>query len=184
MLKWLKDYIEDAVFSTYIDQIGPSLHREVKTLVETTMAECLGTQVRPKIRVKIDDGAHMPVRAHDTDAGADIRCIEGFTVPAHGSVKIGTGVHIELPKWTKAELVSKSGLNVNHCIQTQGLIDAGYSGEIRVRVYNHGDYDYTFNAGDKVTQLVVTDVLFPTFEPSDSIDGGERGDSGFGSTGA
>ena len=137
----------------------------------------------PCVSVQLDDGAYMPLRAHDTDAGADIFCKEAFTVPAHNSVMIDTGVHIQLPPHTKAELVSKSGLNINHCITTTGLIDEGYSGKIMVRVYNHGDYDYTFEAGDKVTQLVITDVMYATFTKVESVEGGERGDGGFGSTG-
>lgn len=183
MLKWFEDYIKKVTLETYIRHVNPGLRAEVGKLVSKTIHECMETQSEPMIRVQLDDGAYMPERAHSTDAGADIRCISGFIVPAHDSVEVGTGVHVELPRWTKAELVSKSGLNVKHCIQTEGLIDAGYSGEIRVRVYNHGDYDYMFEAGDKLTQLVITDVLLPTFHQVESIDGGERGDSGFGSTG-
>lgn len=184
MFKWLKELIQTEVRRAYRDDVRPCLRDDVRCIAEAAMYETIRDMVKPKMRVQIDDGAYLPERAHDTDAGADIRCMHDFTVPAKDSVEIGTGVHIELPLWTKAELVSKSGLNVKHCIQTQGLIDAGYSGEIRVRVYNHGDYDYSFKAGDKVTQLVVTDVLFPTFVQAESIEGGERGDAGFGSTGA
>ena len=135
------------------------------------------------VPVQLDEGAKMPLRAHDTDAGADIFCKEDFVVPAHDSVEIGTGVHIQLPPNTKAELVSKSGLNVKHCIQTSGLIDEGYGGEIRVRVYNHGSYDYEFKAGDKITQMVITTVCYPGFVPVDKVESGSRGSAGFGSSG-
>lgn len=183
MFKWLKKYVEDAVWHVYIERVWPSLDAEVKKTTNATIYDTMFKECRPEIRVQLDEGAYMPVRAHKTDAGADLFCIDGFTVPAHSSVEIGTGVHIQLPGWAKAELVSKSGLNVKHCIQTEGLIDAGYAGEIRVRVYNHGDYDYEFEPGQKVTQLVITDVLYPTFSQVDTIVGGERGDGGFGSTG-
>lgn len=138
----------------------------------------------PEIKFMLDsDDAYAPVRAHDIDAGADLRCMEDFTVPAHDSTLINLGVRIQLPPHTKGELKSKSGLNCKECITTRGLIDEGYTGPIWVRVYNHGSYDKYFKAGDKVTQLVVTEVLQPTFARADSLDDSERGDAGLGSTG-
>lgn len=137
----------------------------------------------PNVKVQLDDGAYMPTRAHDTDAGADLYCMEDFIVPAHDSVVIGTGVHIELPEYTVGMVKSKSGLNINACITCEGVVDEGYDGEIRLRVYNHGDYDYAFAAGDKVTQFVVLPVLYPTYIKVTKIDGGARGSDGFGSTG-
>lgn len=137
----------------------------------------------PTIRVLLEDGATLPERAHDTDAGADIRCIEGFTVPAHGHVTVDTGVHVELPPETKGELKSKSGLWTKHGILTTGLIDEGFTGSIRVGVANLSDEDYTFEANEKLTQICVSPVCYPTYVESDCIEGGARGDSGYGSTG-
>jgi dUTP pyrophosphatase len=124
-----------------------------------------------------------PTRAHDTDAGADIRCVRGFTVKAHGTAVVNTGVHVELPPGTKCEVKSKSGLWINHGIITTGLIDEGFSGTIKVGLANLSDTDYTFAAGDKVSQLVVSPVIYPTYEPVSAIQGGDRGESGYGSTG-
>ena len=137
----------------------------------------------PTIKVKLDEGAYLPERAHDTDAGADLRCREGFTVPAHGFATIDTGVHVELPPRTKCEIKSKSGLWTNHGIITTGLIDEGFSGTIRVGLANLSDHDYTFEAGDKVTQICCSSVCYPTYVESDEIHGGARGDAGYGSTG-
>ena len=137
----------------------------------------------PTIRVKLDDGASLPVRKHDTDAGADISCREDITVPSHGSVVVDTGVHVELPLMTKCEVKSRSGLWIEHGIITTGLIDEGFTGTIRVRLANVSDEDYTFRAGDRITQLCVSPVLYPTYVEADEIEGGERGDSGYGSTG-
>ena len=106
-----------------------------------------------------------------------------MTVPAHGSVVVDTKTHVELPQGCAGLIVSKSGLNVKHGLVTTGLIDEGYAGSILVRIYNHSDEDYFFDAGDKVTQLVVIPVRYEPLEIVDSIDGGERGDGGFGSTG-
>jgi dUTP pyrophosphatase len=137
----------------------------------------------PEIKVKLDEGAYLPERAHDTDAGADLRCREGFTIPAHGFTCIDTGVHVELPPTTKCEVKSKSGLWTNHGIITTGLIDEGFSGTIRVGLANLSDEDYTFEAGEKVTQLCVSPVCYPTYHVADEIRGGARGSAGYGSTG-
>lgn len=124
-----------------------------------------------------------PIRAHATDAGADIRAPYDFTVGALASVVVDTGVSVELPPNTKGEIKSKSGLNINHGILTTGLIDEGYTGTIKVRVYNLGFERYAFHAGDKMTQLCVSPVCYPTYIETDVIEGGERGNAGFGSTG-
>ena len=140
-------------------------------------------ETHPNIKTVLDDGAKLPVRAHDTDAGADLCCLEDFVVPAHDSVEIDTGVHVQLPKGTVGMVKSKSGLNIKACVNVEGVIDEGYSGSIRLRVYNHGECPREFKAGDKVTQLVVMPVIYPTYVACDEIAGGERGDNGFGSTG-
>jgi dUTP pyrophosphatase len=80
-------------------------------------------------------------------------------------------------------LKSKSGLNVKHGITSEGVIDVGYTGSIRVKLYNHSDKPCELKAGDKVSQLVVMPILTPSFELVDELDETERGDGGFGSTG-
>lgn len=135
------------------------------------------------VKVQLEDGAYMPERAHDTDAGADIRTPESFTVPARGSYTVDTGVHVQIPKGCKCDIRSKSGLNVNHDLITEGLVDEGFSGIIKVRVHNLSDEPYHFERGDKVTQIVITPVWYPPFERVESVEGGERGASGYGSTG-
>lgn len=137
------------------------------------------------MKVFLDEKAFEPVRAHDTDAGLDIRSPSAAIVPPRGgSCVIKTGVHIELPKGTAGLMVSKSGLNVNRNIMSTGLVDEGYTGEIVVKLYNFGSSVEYIQAGDKITQLVVVPVRYEpaelVFEPLKS-DG--RGDAGFGSTG-
>lgn len=136
------------------------------------------------IKVKLDEGAKMPTRAHDWDAGLDIYARETQTVHARGSVKFDTGVHIALPNGTAGVLMSKSGLNVKHGITSEGLIDAGYTGSIVVKLYNNSDEDYTVYVGEKISQLVILPVVIPDciFSVAD-LEETERGDGGFGSTG-
>lgn len=134
------------------------------------------------IKVQLDPGAYMPERAHGWDAGADLRTPIALTVHSGASIVVDTGVHAQIPEGYVGMLKSKSGLNVNHCITTEGVIDAGYTGSIKVRIQNNGR-EHRFKAGDKITQLVILPVATPAFELVDSIEGGDRGDNGFGSTG-
>lgn len=133
--------------------------------------------------VKLDKGAFLPERAHATDAGADIFTPVGFKVPAFGNAIVHTGVHIQLPPNTVGMVKSKSGLNLFHDIITEGVIDEGFTNEIVVKLYNMGPAEYEFIAGDKITQLVVMPVYYPHMKQVQEIEGGERGDAGYGSTG-
>lgn len=136
------------------------------------------------IKIVLDDGAYAPLRAHNTDAGLDLRTPINVTVPAGGSVVIDTGIHIEIPEGFAGFLKSKSGLNVNHGIVSEGVIDAGYTGSIRAKLYNLSDVSFDFFAGDKITQLVILPVIIPNkLELVNSLSETERGDGGFGSTG-
>lgn len=135
------------------------------------------------MKIKLDTGAFMPVRAHDTDAGADLRTPVGTVIPAMGSCIIDTGVHIQLPHGYVGMLKSKSGLNVWHGITSEGVIDEGFTGSIMVKLYNNGDRPYNIARGDKITQLVIVPCEYVRFEAVDELDDSERGDGGFGSTG-
>jgi dUTP pyrophosphatase len=135
------------------------------------------------VKIQLDAGAIMPTRAHDTDAGLDLYAMHGAIIPAKESAVFDTGVHIQLPPQTVGLLKSKSGLNVKHGITSEGVIDVGYTGSIVAKLYNNSGYDYTVNAGDKITQLVIMPILTPTLEVVESLEETERGAGGFGSTG-
>lgn len=136
------------------------------------------------MKFKLDEGAFEPLRAHDTDAGIDLRAMHETVVPAHGSARIETGVHVALPHGYCGMLMSKSGLNVKHCITSTGLIDEGYDGAIVVKLINHGNDHYKVCAGDKVTQMVVVPVLYESIEIVDDLEQvSQRGSNGFGSSG-
>lgn len=135
------------------------------------------------MRVQLDDGAFMPERAHSLDAGYDLRTREKHVLPAHGSAVVDTGVHVEIPEGYVGILKSKSGLNVKKNIIATGTIDAGYTGPIVVKLYNLGENEHVFNAGDKIVQIVLFPIFTPDLEKVDRLDDTERGDNGFGSTG-
>lgn len=136
-----------------------------------------------KMKVVLDKGAKMPTRAHNGDAGLDLYAREDAVVKAKGSYVFDIGVHIEIPYGATGFIKSKSGLNVNHGITSEGVIDYGYTGSIRVKLYNNSDEDYGVKAGDKISQLVVLPVVLTEEELVDSLEETERGNGGFGSTG-
>ena len=135
------------------------------------------------IKIKLDHYGILPRRAHPNDAGLDLFAERDEVVKAHNSAVFYTGVHIELPENTVGILKSKSGLNMHNDITSGGVIDQGFSGEIRVKLYNNGDADYEVLRGDKITQLIILPCNYPKPNVVDKIEGGERGNAGFGSTG-
>lgn len=137
-----------------------------------------------KMKIKLDEWAYMPLRGHETDAGLDLRTPFDITVPRRGWAIIDTGVHVEIPEGYGGFLESKSGLNVKHNLISHGTIDVGYTGSIVVKLYNLGRKKYKFKAGDKITQLVIKKILIPELELVDELTETERGNGGFGSTGA
>lgn len=136
-----------------------------------------------KMKVMLDKGAFCPVKAHLQDAGYDLYTPVDAYVPAHGSAIIDTGVHMVLQEGWCGLLVSKSGLNVMHELTTTGLIDAGYTGSIRVKVHNHGDRPYSFERGDRVSQIILMPVPDVQMYLVDELPQTERGANGFGSSG-
>ena len=136
------------------------------------------------MKIMLDKGAYMPIRGHKDDAGLDLRTPIAFDVMPGASAIIDTGVHIEIMPGLVGMLKSKSGLNVKSGIVSEGVIDAGYTGSIVAKLYNHGTEPVKFNAGDKITQLVIMPVYIPEWlELVDKFEDTERGNGGFGSTG-
>lgn len=135
------------------------------------------------MKIKLDNGAFMPTRGHETDAGLDLYSRQTMIIPPRGSATFDMGVHIELPPNTVGFLKSKSGLNVKHGLTSEGVIDEGYTGSIKVKLYNNSDEDYIVKKGDRISQLVILPVIIPELELVDDLEETERGDNGFGSTG-
>lgn len=135
------------------------------------------------LKIVLDEGAFPIARAHSLDAGYDVKSPVDVIVPGNGNVVIDTGVHVAIPVGHVGMIKSKSGLNVNYDIQSEGVIDAGFTGSIKVKLYNHGQKDYLVSRGDKITQLVVLECVRDDVEIVDKLPDSERGANGFGSTG-
>lgn len=135
------------------------------------------------MRIKLDQGAVMPSRAHEHDAGLDLYAAETAYIAPHSWVAVSTGVHAEIPRGFVGLLTSKSGLMAKHGLTCRGTIDAGYTGTIKAVIFNHSDQVYKVTAGDKVTQMVIMPIITPELELVEELEKTERGSGGFGSTG-
>lgn len=138
----------------------------------------------PIIPYTLDIYRYAPLKAHKSDAGYDLRSPGNFEIAPHSYVTIKTGVHVLLPEGTVGFIKSKSGLNINRNLISEGVIDAGYTGEIIVKIRNTGDFPVYLSRGDKFTQL----VILPCYETKlnytkDWKYKTERGNQGFGSSG-
>lgn len=135
------------------------------------------------IQVMLDDGAIMPHRAHSADAGFDLFSREDAVIYPNAGGIFDTGVHVAIPEGYVGFLKSKSGLNVKHSIQSEGVIDSGYTGSIHVKLFNHGSKAVYIDKGQKISQLVLLPIVTPELVLVDSLEDTERGANGFGSTG-
>ena len=135
------------------------------------------------VNVTLDPGAKMPHRAHSADGGYDLFSREDAVIYPNSGGIFDTGVHIAIPEGYVGFLKSKSGLNIKHSIQSEGVIDSGYTGSIHVKLFNHGTRAVEIKKGQKISQLVLLPIITPELALADSLEDTERGNGGFGSTG-
>lgn len=136
---------------------------------------------------KLDPLAVIPEYARAWDAGADLTAVESLVIPAGGTALVGTGLAIEIPPEYVGLIHPRSGMAAKHgvtVLNAPGTIDAGYRGEIKVILINHGKEDYYVAKWDKIAQLVVQEVAEVRFIETDELSDSERMVGGFGSSGA
>lgn len=134
------------------------------------------------MKVKLDEFAIMPKKAHKEDAGWDLYAPRDFIIERDAF--IDTGVHIEIPVGYVGLIKSKSGLNAKKNIVCEGVIDAGYTGSIGVKMHKLDNNAYRFERGDKITQLVVVPIIADNeLELVEELGETDRGAGGFGSSG-
>ena len=137
--------------------------------------------------LRLHPEAVLPTRAMDGDAGLDLCCVEGFTLGPGERTPVGTGLALELPPGHAGLVLPRSGLAARHgiaLVNSPGLIDSGYRGEIKVLLFNSDRSEpFTAQAGDRIAQLLV--VSYPDLSTVwvDSLSESERSVGGFGSTG-
>jgi dUTP pyrophosphatase len=130
--------------------------------------------------------AVAPARTRSGDAGYDLRATERISVPQDGRRLVGTGIAIALPEGIAGLVTPRSGLAIEHGItllNSPGLIDPNYRGEIKVIVHNTGERRYTIEAGDRIAQLLLVPYWAPELDIVHELPATERGANGFGSSG-
>lgn len=135
---------------------------------------------------KLSEDAIIPFYAHPGDAGLDLFSVEEVTIEPGKRKLVATGISIELPKNTEAQVRPRSGLALKYgvtVLNSPGTIDEGYRGEIKVILINHGEEAFKINKGDKIAQMVIMPVLTVGIEEVEILNDSERGEGGFGSTG-
>jgi hypothetical protein len=133
-------------------------------------------------------GAFLPTKNNELDAGYDLYAFEDKIVPAWGSALISTQISLGLPAGTYGRIASRSGMSINSNIEVgAGVIDRGYTGEIKIVLRNFSDNDYRVARGNKVAQLILeqyTSCLIKHVHDISGIMGQSyRGSAGFGSSG-
>ena len=140
-----------------------------------------------QLKIKlIDDAAILPQYAHPGDAGMDLYSIQSRQIPAAESAMIRTGITIQLPQHTEAQVRPRSGLALKHQItvlNSPGTIDQGYRGEVKVILINHGKETFTVEPGMRIAQLVIQPVLTVQVVEVEGLSQSSRGEGGFGSSG-
>lgn len=136
---------------------------------------------------RIHDDARPPARAHDGDAGYDLHAAEGAVLAPGERASIRTGIAVAVPEGHAGLVLPRSGLAARHgiaLVNSPGLIDPGYRGEVRVLLLNTDRQErFEVEVGDRIAQLVIAPLAAgdPVEEPS--LDATARGEGGFGSTG-
>ena len=143
------------------------------------------TSLRVLVR-RLDPGLPMPARAREDDAGLDLYAAETATIEPGGRVLVPTGIALAIPPGYAGFVLPRSGLALRHgvtLLNTPGLIDSGYRGEIKVLLVNHDRAATTIARGERIAQLVVQRVEPTELIEVDELPSSDRGTGGFGSTG-
>ena len=133
------------------------------------------------------EGARLPSRAHDGDAGLDLRAAEAATIGPGERGDVGTAIAVEIPPRHAGLVLPRSGLAARHgiaLVNSPGVIDSGYRGEVRVLLLNTDrERSFEVHPGDRIAQLLVTPLT--DAEPVEVVElaASARAERGFGSSG-
>ena len=137
--------------------------------------------------VRRSEAATLPKRAHDSDAGLDLYSAESARIGPGERVSVGTGLAVQIPEGLAGLVLPRSGLALKHgiaLVNSPGLIDAGYRGEVRILLLNTDrNAEFRLAVGDRVAQLILVPIAHASPLEADELDSSARGSSGFGSSG-
>jgi dUTP diphosphatase len=136
---------------------------------------------------KLKDEAILPSRAHQGDAGLDLYACEAAHIGPGERWSVGTGVAVGIPEGHAGLVLPRSGMAREHgitLVNSPGLIDAGYRGELRVLLLNTDPAEtFRVEPGDRIAQLVLTPIALAEPVAATALTESARGDGGFGSSG-
>jgi dUTP pyrophosphatase len=139
------------------------------------------------IQIKLlTNEALVPKKQHELDIGYDLASVENTTLLSKQVTLVRTGLSISLPAGLAGFVLPRSGLATKHqitLINSPGLIDPGYTGEILIPLINHSDVSYNISKQERVAQLVLVNSDNVEFDVVDELNVTERSSDGFGSTG-
>ena len=139
------------------------------------------------IKIKrLNEDAILPEKQHDSDAGYDLHSIEDIILKPNQIYKVKTGIAIQIPNNYAGLVLPRSGLSSKYgisLINTPGLIDSGYRGELLIPLINHSSNEYTINKTERVAQLILIEIPEVKIEVTSDLDESDRDSKGFGSTG-
>jgi dUTP pyrophosphatase len=136
--------------------------------------------------VRVSEGAAVPVRAYDGDAGLDLAASERVELAPGARAVVGTGIAVAIPEGHAGFVQPRSGLAASHgitIVNSPGLVDAGYRGELKVVLLNTDrEQAFVVEPGMRIAQLVVLPVATPVPVEVSELPASDRGDRGFGSS--
>jgi dUTP pyrophosphatase len=160
-----------------------------RTLAVAVAEEELTNEVSGELRfVKLSESATLPTRAHDNDAGLDLYAAESARLAPGARVSVGTGLAVQIPDGVGGLVLPRSGLALKHgvtLVNSPGLIDPGYRGEVRVLLLNTDPtLEFQISPGDRIAQLLLVPVVHASPLQAAALDESIRGEGGFGSSGS
>lgn len=141
-----------------------------------------------RVKIKTEEGVEIPKYETTGSAGMDIRAFmnspiiitpgERYLVPTGVSIKIPPGYEVQIRP--RSGMALKKGVTV---LNAPGTIDSDYTGKVGVILYNSGSYDFVVNSGDRIAQLILSEVPQIEWEEVNELEETDRGTNGLGSTG-
>ena len=192
-LKKIEDHFRNIVDESGVD-LDENYMKELEELIGFDINEFSEEMIKDSRTVKIfiertSEDAIIPKYAHPTDSGFDLHSTEQIVIPPFGRALVPTGIKVSFSENMEVQVRPKSGLAINMgltVLNTPGTIDQGYTGEIKVIVFNTNNNSVIIEKGMKIAQGVLSPVFngkYVNLIEVDSIEERDRGDNGFGSTG-
>jgi dUTP pyrophosphatase len=175
--------IDDADMQTFIQNMfGMSIEEYSGAIEDAMKSKTLGYK-------KVSPDAVDPKYNYEKDSGFDLHSIEDLTLLGLSRAMVGTGLSFDIPDGYEIQIRPKSGLAINYgltVLNTPSTIDGGYTGEVKVILFNTSRNNFVISKGMKIAQAVLCPVQqgkYVNFENLDELPQTDRGDNGFGSTG-